>query len=139
MFWGVSRVLIGLAITGAILSFASAGLHELRAQTPPPGSKAIKGDELKKLVSDKTWVVQSQANLFVYNTADGKRILKRPNGQIDQGGVWRITADDKFCTKFPSVRNNAESCDVVYIRGDGTYLFLETDFAVEDGDSRKVK
>ena len=77
--------------------------------------------ELRSTVPNSTvyspgnWGPKSYAN---YRSSDGHIHVKGPD--INDVGVWRITGDGLFCTKYNKLRNGQETCQTIWLTAPDT-------------------
>jgi hypothetical protein len=54
-----------------------------------------------------------------YRSADGHIHLKSPD--VEDVGTYRITDDDRFCTKYSRLRGGQETCQTVWQTGPNSF------------------
>ena len=106
----------------------------------------LSADELKKLFPDSTQTgigrktSEGIQKYWLYKRKDGTMNYKFQDGWMDEG-TWRVTNDDRSCTKFKKLRKGKERCSRIFRIGDDKYKVLRPDgsvseFSLEVGNTR---
>lgn len=115
-----------VALTGSVIAWCAGGPSVAQTASKAPGAQQyphrLSSAEIRDYFADHTNYMAGQfgpKTTAVYYSANGQIKARSPNGQ--DAGIYRITDDGLFCTKYNKFRNGQETCQTVWQTGPDSY------------------
>jgi hypothetical protein len=109
-----------IAVAVSLAGRGGAGLAQSGAQAQPHKLSAAELRALNSVPHTSYVAGRFGPNTSVaYFTPDGQIKFRSPD--LHDAGTYRITDDDKLCTKYRTIRSGLENCQDIYQIGPDTY------------------